>query len=120
MTRTILLVDDSEVIQLTLSALLEDHGHDLVVAGSLAEARAFDDRVFDAALVDLNLPDGLGTHLLAELRARRPQTVRVLMTGDEKAVAPDADLVLGKGRDPGEIGALLDRMIDERRGGRGE
>jgi hypothetical protein len=42
------------------------------------------------------------------------------MTGDDKAVAPDAELVLGKGRDPGEIGALLDRMIDERRDRCGE
>lgn len=120
MTRTILLVDDSIVIQLTLSALLEDHGHDLVVAGSLAEARALGNRGFDAALVDLNLPDGLGTQLLTELRARWPETVRILMTGDDRAVAPDADLVLGKGSDPGKIGALLDRMIDERRDRRGE
>lgn len=115
--RTILLVDDSLVIQLTVSALLEDYGHDVVVAGSLSEARALGDRAFDAALIDLHLPDGPGTHLLAELRARRPETLRVLLTGDAEAAAAegaaaDADLVLEKGGDPGAIGALLDRTID--------
>ena len=118
--RTILLVDDSVVVQLTVSALLEDHGHDVVVAGSLSEARALSDRAFDAALVDLNLPDGAGTQFLAELRAQRPETVRVLLTGDADAAtasgaAGAADLVLEKGGDPSAIGALLDRTIDEGR-----
>lgn len=118
--RTILLVDDSVVVQLTVSALLEDHGHDVVVAGSLSEARALGDRAFDAALVDLHLPDGSGTQFLAELRVQRPQTVRVLLTGDAEAAVAEgaataADLVLEKGGDPSAIGALLDRTIDEGR-----
>jgi two-component system sensor histidine kinase TorS len=119
--RTILLVDDSIVIQLTVSALLEDHGHDVVIAGSVAEARDLFDQTFDAALIDLHLPDGSGVQLLAELRARRPETVRILMTGDTSAAtaegAAHAELVLEKGGDPTLIGTLIDRAIDERRAG---
>jgi CheY-like chemotaxis protein len=111
--RTILLVDDSDGVRLTVTAFLEDLGHHVVCAGSLAEGR---DRLgaasFDVALVDLHLPDGLGTALLAELRGRHPTVARVLLTGADAAGPIDGvDLVVEKGLDPEDLGAMVERAI---------
>jgi len=58
----ILIVDDEAVIRLSLSRLLTRHGHEVAVAGSVAEARALGpwDR-FDLIVTDLRMPgeDGL-------------------------------------------------------------
>lgn len=109
---TILLVDDSDAVRLTFAALLEDRGHRVVEAGSLAEARGrLGEARFDAAVVDLHLPDGLGTSLISELRTSHPEIALVLLSGADAAEPADVDLVLEKGMDPGAISVRLEQAI---------
>jgi two-component system response regulator DesR len=71
--------------------------------GSLSECRALEGLgAVDVALMDLNLPDGEGTELIAVLRGANP-VVRVLMLSAsieaglrERAAAAGADGVLDK------------------------
>ncbi|WP_437626103.1 sigma-54-dependent transcriptional regulator [Sorangium sp. So ce1151] len=61
----ILLVEDEVVIRTELRRLLVRHGHDVVEAGSIAEAEADRDlRTFDLVLADVRLPGAPGTELV--------------------------------------------------------
>lgn len=115
--RTILIVDDSDALRFTFAALLEADGHCVVEAGSLAEARRMLDGALDCVVLDLHLPDGLGTSLVGEVRARQPHAALVLMSGEVPTGALDVDLALEKGLDPRTLGAVIERAIAARRGG---
>jgi len=66
----ILVVDDDRLIRSAIAERLDRRGYDVVVAGSLAEARAAVGKSSpDIALLDIRLPDGVGTELLRELTA---------------------------------------------------
>ncbi len=80
----VLVVDDEEPIRVALRIILERRGHEVVLAGNVAEgqvqARAFPP---DVALVDLRLP-GSGLTLLRELERTPALAGRtVLVTGSE-------------------------------------
>jgi two-component system OmpR family response regulator len=97
----ILLVDDSETIRVTVAALLEDAGHVVTEAESLAAARGcLGGAAFDVVLLDVHLGDGLGPTLIPELRATHPAATIALLTGDAAAVKGAADLVLSKATAP--------------------
>ncbi len=71
----ILLVDDHFIVRLGLSASLNEEPDMQVVAeaGSIAEALALVPASgAEVAVVDMNLPDGYGTELIAGLLARQP------------------------------------------------
>ncbi len=66
----ILVVDDDRLIRSAIAERLERRGYEVAVAGSLAEARAAVAKSSpDIALLDIRLPDGVGTDLLRELTA---------------------------------------------------
>lgn len=79
---SILLLEDDGLLRKRLGAFLERAGADVTLADSLAGARRLlkADSV-DAALVDVNLPDGRGTDLLAE-RAFGEHTSVIVMTAE--------------------------------------
>jgi DNA-binding NarL/FixJ family response regulator len=106
-------VDDHPVVRAGLRAYLERHA-DLTVAGeaaSLADARAWLSREAPPALVilDLKLPDGRGTDLIADVRAAAP-AARILVLSsfpEEEAVraamAAGAHGWLDKQQDPAAL-----------------
>ena len=102
----ILFIDDNETLRLTMTALLEDAGHTVVEAESLAAARGCLGGAFDLVLLDVHLGDGHGPSFIPELRATRPTATIALLTGDAEPPGA-ADLVLVKGADPM---ALLDQI----------
>ena len=64
---TVLVLDDEPLLRRQLTAALERLGADVSAADSLRAARQFAaEQGFDFALLDVNLPDGLGTDLLRE------------------------------------------------------
>jgi two-component system C4-dicarboxylate transport response regulator DctD len=69
---TILLVDDSPVARRAVARRLESEGFDVRQEGSAAAARAVDAGQLAGAIIDIELPDGSGVDLAAELRARAP------------------------------------------------
>jgi two-component system response regulator PilR (NtrC family) len=69
---SILLVDDSAVVRHAVARRLEAEGCEVREAGTLAEAKAVAAGPIDLAVIDVELPDGDGATLAADLRASRP------------------------------------------------
>jgi DNA-binding NtrC family response regulator len=79
-TVSILIVEDESLLRRQLAANLERFGADVTSADSVATTRQrLSDGHFDFVLLDVNLPDGLGTDLLRE-KAFPPATAVIVMT----------------------------------------
>ncbi|QJR82315.1 sigma-54-dependent Fis family transcriptional regulator [Alteromonas pelagimontana] len=79
---TVLLVDDDPEFTDVACTIIEFLGHDVLTAGTLAEAREWlTKESFDHILLDFMLPDGSGVHLFEELDQldKRPRVT--LITG---------------------------------------
>ncbi|WP_437727591.1 sigma-54-dependent transcriptional regulator [Sorangium sp. So ce861] len=118
----ILLVEDEVVIRTELRRLLARHGHDVVEAGSIAEAEAAHDlRAFDLVLADVRLPGAPGT----ELVGRCGGAPVVLMTSYATvkaavdAVKRGAADYLSKPFDHAELVALVERHLAGARSAQG-
>ena len=119
----ILLVEDHASFRQTLAIVFDQEpGFEVVAqAGTLAEARGEMDGVeADLGVVDLSLPDGEGTELIAELREANPDFAALVLTASldraehARAVEAGAAGVLHKSAD---VDAILDAT---RRLGEGE
>ena len=64
----VLFVDDSAVARAAATKRLRELGLDVTVLGGAREAAAVDPTAFVAALLDLELGDGLGTDVASHLR----------------------------------------------------
>lgn len=78
----ILIVDDDRSIRTSLSAILEQEGYSVDMAENGREAiEKSNNKFFDLALVDMRLPDMMGTDLLPKLKERTPKTAMIMVTG---------------------------------------
>jgi DNA-binding NarL/FixJ family response regulator len=117
MGMTVFLVDDHELVRSGVADALTRAGHEVVgEAANLADARGRSGVLeFDAAVVDMRLPDGTGIELVAELRARFPKAGLVLLTmfpGDDvlfEAMDAGANAVVGK---DASLRAIIARIED--------
>lgn len=122
----ILLVEDDPVLRAVILLSLNDVGHRVDVATTLEDARHWwRVQVYDAVLLDLNLPmsglpnAGLGNGLvvLREARARGDRTPVLILTArdrlDERIAGLDAgaDDYLGKPFDLAEVEARLRALV---------
>lgn len=80
--KTILVVDDDEEFGKMLSAILTDKGYLVRCVGTGKEAidESYD-QLFNLALIDIDLPDIVGTDLLDKLRKSEPETIKIIITG---------------------------------------
>jgi two-component system response regulator BaeR len=116
----ILLVEDEERIAQSLALTLEAIGHNLTHCATLAEAETvFDDRLFAAILLDLNLPDGNGIDFCRSIRqqsaipilmltARRDEVDRIL------GLELGADDYIVKPFSPREVAARINAVLRRR------
>jgi two-component system NtrC family response regulator len=78
----VLIIDDDQGVCETISAVVRRIGHQPCCASSLRDgleiSRA---NIFDAVLVDVQLPDGSGLDLLPNLRQNSPSPEVIIMTG---------------------------------------
>ena len=112
---SLLLVEDEPMLRRQLQAQLERQGADVTTADSLSAARQrLRDDQFDFALLDVNLPDGLGPDLLRE-KAFPEATSVIVMTaqggvkGAVEAIRLGALDYLTKPFDPEELPLVLAR-----------
>jgi two-component system response regulator AtoC len=76
----VLLLEDEVMLRKRLTGYLEQSGAEVTAVASLAAARqALAGMSFEAAVIDVNLPDGRGTDLLRD-RVFPPTTTVVVMT----------------------------------------
>ena len=122
----ILLVEDDDVLRELMLRSLQDRGHGVNVAGSMADAdQQWQMHRFDAVLLDLTLPrtgskqSGLGNGLavLRDARARGDRTPVLVLTArdrtEERIAGLDAgaDDYLGKPFDLDEVEARLRSLV---------
>jgi len=82
----LLVVEDESLLRKQIAAHLESLGADVTGVGTLAAAQqALAEGSFDCALLDVNLPDGRGTTLLAEKKF--PANTGVIVMTAEGGVA---------------------------------
>lgn len=78
----LLVVDDEESVALTLSEVLRQEGFRVETASSGNEAvRLLENTEYDLVLTDLHMEGGDGISVLAEIQARAPLTISIVLTG---------------------------------------
>jgi PAS domain S-box-containing protein len=84
---TVLVVDDEQMIRRMIRGVLESFGCQVIEGAdrdqgsSLISAHA---EAIDLAILDVNLPQGKGTELFSQLRARRPRVPVLFSSGFEQ------------------------------------
>ncbi|MFH1136399.1 MAG: response regulator [Pseudomonadota bacterium] len=79
----ILLVDDERSIRITFKVFLENEGHRVETAEDARSALAlFEQRPADLVLTDIILPKMSGIDLLKAIKARSPEALVIVMTGE--------------------------------------
>ena len=90
--RTIIIVDDDRSILRVFTRVLEKKGYIVTTAENGKDAlNQIEHSRFDAALIDVRLPDMEGTSILPRIQETSPKTVKIVFTG-----SPDLE-VLGNG-----------------------
>lgn len=123
---TVLVLDDEALLRRHIAATLERLGADVSVADSVSAARRLANELnFDFVLLDVNLPDGLGTDLLRE-KAFGSHTGAIVMTaeggirGAIEAIQLGAIDYLTKPFDPDALALTLGRARRNRQSSRAE
>jgi two-component system KDP operon response regulator KdpE len=116
--KTVLVIDDDQAVRRFLRTVLAGQGHAVVEAGSVAEGVAQLRRARpDAVLLDLGLPDGDGTQVLAAMPPDGPRVPVIVLSArgqeGDKVIALDsgADDYLTKPFGAGELTARLRAVL---------
>jgi DNA-binding NtrC family response regulator len=122
LVKTILVIDDDSGVRDMLSSILEDDGYSVESIENGKQAiNACEKLAYDAALVDINLPDIKGTELLHKLNQLQPKMVKIIVTGNPsyenavKALYEKADGFITKPFDPQKLLDTIRKLIDEKR-----
>lgn len=115
----VLLLDDEVLLRKRLAGFLEAEGAEVTAVGTVAAARqAAAGMTFDAALLDVNLPDGRGTDLLRDKVF--PSTTTVIVITSEGGVAGAVEALRAGAADylvkPFDLEELPVRFAQARRG----
>ena len=118
----ILLVDDEKSIRITLGDALEEAGHEVLRAGTSAQAMGLvEAESLDCLITDLRLPDGDGLEILNAARRKSAGLIALVITGHGsvdsavKAMQAGAFDYLQKPFLDDEVLVRLDRCLELRR-----
>lgn len=80
-TANILVVDDMRSVRLTLGGILEDEGHNVIIAEDGYQAiEAVRENRFDIIFMDIKMPGINGVQALREIKRLNPEVAVVMMT----------------------------------------
>src|SRR5216117_3363964 len=121
MKTRIMVVDDDMNMRDLMITLLESEGYDVIPAENAAAAQAaFDGPQPDAALLDLQLPDGHGLDLLPIFKKHWPETEVIVLTGNAtleaavEATKRGAIFFQSKPVDPKNLMVLVKRALEQK------
>lgn len=114
--RLILIVEDEEPARRLFAAALEQHGYQVLQAGSAEEALVVAEgaeQPIDALLMDIMLPDSWGTRLAQSLRVLHPDMGIIYASGyahDDPIMMSGIDSETRFLHKPFEISDLIDEV----------
>src|SRR3989449_1290430 len=121
MKTRIMVVDDDMNMRDLMITLLESEGYDVIPAENAAAAQAaFEGPQPDAALLDLQLPDGHGLDLLPVFKKHWPETEVIVLTGNAtleaavEATKRGAIFFQSKPVDPKNLMVLVKRALEQK------
>ena len=92
----ILVVDDEEIVRITLEAFLEDEGFDVISTNSGEEAlEKLASENVDIGIIDMRLPGIDGNTLILKLSEMQPEMKFIIHTGSMGYSLPDSLTELG-------------------------
>ena len=118
MERVMLVEDHSAFAQAPELVLGQVEGTEVALARTLEEGRALirGSEPFDVVVLDLTLPDGEGTELIAEIRQSLPETPIAVLSAredvDEAASNAGADAAIPKDTSLPDIISSLRRLAE--------
>lgn len=111
--QTLLIVDDNDIMLLTLTRILEQHGFSVLAANSAGRTvELATSRPVDLVVMDYHLPGDRG-QLGPELKRLRPGLPLIVLSGDPEAAqaVEFADLLLPKPQPPEKLVAEIRRLL---------
>src|SRR3989338_6996925 len=119
MSKSILVIDDEEVLRKALERYLSDKGYDVSAASDGEKGLLLlGGRSFDLLLVDLMLPKSWGVEVLRRAREVQPGLVSIVMTGygtipsAVEAIRSGAYHYVTKPFDLEDIGSLIGKALE--------
>jgi DNA-binding response OmpR family regulator len=109
--KKILLIEDDPKSRYALHSVLQQHGHHVTATEDSAAARKLTEEVYDVAIIDVRLPDELGTKFAAQIKERSPST-RVIFITASRVIFITAYDDMERVRDPIEGAVILVKPID--------
>jgi len=119
---SILVVDDDLDFLSIIRRILEKKGYSVKTVPSAGEAVALlKEQFYNAAILDISLPDADGTELLAHVMEMRPDIVAIMLTGHSsvhnavQSLNRGAFAFLEKPVDPENLLSVISRGIEKQR-----
>ena len=118
--RRVLIIDDERPIQMTLAALLGRHGYEADVAGNAATGlRLLESNSPALVLLDLQLPDAEGLHMLEQIKSDHPETQVIILSAHDslnnaiESIKRGAFHFISKPYAPEELLSLVEKALEK-------
>ncbi|HEY1583602.1 MAG TPA: sigma-54 dependent transcriptional regulator [Chthoniobacterales bacterium] len=116
----ILIIDDERPILMTLEALLGRHGYQAEVAANAGTGmRLLQSKSPALVLLDLQLPDADGLHMLEQIKAEHPETQVIILTAHDslnnaiESIKRGAYHFISKPYAPEELLSLVEKALEK-------
>jgi CheY-like chemotaxis protein len=112
---SILIIDDDTTFLRVFSRIFQQRGYKATVDAKGVEAiEKLGKGCFDVASVNLRFPDMESTELLPVIEMTSPQTVKIMLSGNDLHHIIGADALLGKPINPKKLLSVFENKLRDR------